>query len=355
MESFTTEGPRQRSLYPGTSHSGRRAVPGNQDGRLPHDAQLSDHSRRTVPGNQGLRRSYLLEQSFQPAELKRLMYQGRLDVLAHGLYAAPPADDSGEQFSRSWLALQALTGGTERVVSHETAAAVYGMLPGHLRPPFHITVPRTQPQVRRPGLVVGHRAEIPESQRAVIAGVPLTSPARTWVDLALRGSLDEAVVLADIVLRPPRPEWERHGPALASKEELLHALRDRRRTKGIRVAREAARLARVGVDSPMETRLRLALYRAGLPAPQVNPLIRDDHGRELFQPDLGFEDYKTAVQYEGGHHSSPLQVEKDVARAERAEAHGWLEVRITRRHARNSWEDAIRKVRRALISRGWRP
>ena len=44
--------------------------------------------------------------------------------------------------------------------------------------------------------------------------------------------------------------------------------------KGCRLARRAASLAREGVDSPQETRLRLLLVLAGLPEPRVNLIIR---------------------------------------------------------------------------------
>ena len=44
--------------------------------------------------------------------------------------------------------------------------------------------------------------------------------------------------------------------------------------RGCRLARRAASLAREGVDSPQETRLRLLLVLAGLPEPRVNVIIR---------------------------------------------------------------------------------
>ena len=43
--------------------------------------------------------------------------------------------------------------------------------------------------------------------------------------------------------------------------------------RGAKLARRAARFVRDGVDSAMETRLRMLLVLAGLPAPEVNFIL----------------------------------------------------------------------------------
>jgi hypothetical protein len=47
---------------------------------------------------------------------------------------------------------------------------------------------------------------------------------------------------------------------------------------GARLARRVAGLVRKGVDSAMETRLRLLIVLAGLPEPEVNVIVRDENG-----------------------------------------------------------------------------
>src|SRR6202007_2579893 len=57
-------------------------------------------------------------------------------------------------------------------------------------------------------------------------------------------------------------------------------------TKGIKRLRRAVGLAEPRSESPMETRLRLELIKAGLPTPQAQVDLHDDSGRFLARADL---------------------------------------------------------------------
>jgi hypothetical protein len=72
-------------------------------------------------------------------------------------------------------------------------------------------------------------------------------------------SVDELTVVADHLLRRPRPEFEGRSAAHATRDELADMLDRHKGTPGIRKARLALDQARVGADSAPETRLRLAL------------------------------------------------------------------------------------------------
>ncbi|WP_460689981.1 endonuclease domain-containing protein [Nesterenkonia suensis] len=268
--------------------------------------------------------------------------------LGHGIY-----DAGGHQLSPLMAALQVLTADAD-VATHRTAAALLGLWGEELQEPLHLTVPRSRTRIRREG-VVGHRADISSDHITRIGDVQVTTAARTWADQFAGGSLDDALIAADVVLRTPRMEFEGPGGAAATRQELQAAVDSRSGGRGVAMLRQAVALARERVDSPQETRLRLALHRAGLPDPEVNAWVFDEYGRPAFQPDLMFREWKVAVQYEGAHHSSPHQVERDVWRAELAAALGWVEVRITRRHQVRAWGPAVEKVAEALLARGWRP
>jgi very-short-patch-repair endonuclease len=71
--------------------------------------------------------------------------------------------------------------GDEAVVSHTTAAAIWGLMPaGH---EIHVTVPGRNPG-RRPGIQT-HRANVlAPDEVANRTGIPVTSPARTICDVA---------------------------------------------------------------------------------------------------------------------------------------------------------------------------
>lgn len=69
------------------------------------------------------------------------------------------------------------------------------------------------------------------------------------------------------------------------------------------MARRAASLAREGVDSPQETRLRLLLVLAGLPEPQVNLILRGRDGSWRKRYDVAYEHLRLIIEYDGRKHA----------------------------------------------------
>ena len=59
-----------------------------------------------------------------------------------------------------------------------------------------------------------------------------------------------------------------------------------------------------GAQSPKETWLRLLLIQAGLPRPQTQIPVRDEFGEAIAYLDMGWEDMKVAVEYDGEQHRS---------------------------------------------------
>lgn len=64
-----------------------------------------------------------------------------------------------------------------------TAGALHRFDGYSLRRPFHVTIPRER-NVRRLGVVIHSSAELPPLDRESLGGIPVTSPARTIIDLA---------------------------------------------------------------------------------------------------------------------------------------------------------------------------
>ena len=167
-------------------------------------------------------------------------------------------------------------------------------------------------------------------------------------------SVDELTVVADHLVRMPRPDFEARSEPFATKEDLADMLDRHKGTPGIRKARLALDQARVGADSAPETRLRLALEYAGLPEPQLNVRTELSAG-VVRQPDLAYPDQKVGVEYEGEGHSEVAQIVKDIAREEDFARAGWSLIRISKRHMQNDARAAVAKVRSALMNRGWQP
>lgn len=313
---------------------------------------FSQRRQRDYPlPNRGMRYSELTGPLMR-RDVQHAVRTGELIRPSFGLYAPAASLEAGPDVAT----LQALCRETPHLVSHHTAAVLWALASEDLKPPFHVTSPPAGSRIKRPGLVLAHRVDVPAADRAELGGLPITSPARTWVDAALSLPLCDAVILADRCRREGRTEFGEDREPLASGQMLAEALSRRGRPRGLATARQALELSRDGVDSPMETLLRLHMQQAGLPEPEVNTWICDEHGNRMVQPDLSLRKYRIAIQYEGWeYHSDPHQMAKDIRRQENTEALGWVEVRITKEHMRGNGAAAIAKIIKALRKQGWTP
>ncbi|WP_409435385.1 hypothetical protein [Mycobacterium sp. SMC-14] len=154
-----------------------------------------------------------------------------------------------------------------------------------------------------------------------IEGMRVTTPARTALDLACRYPVGKAVAAIDALARATRLK-------IADVELLAERYRGRR---GIRRARMALELVDSGAESPRETWLRLLLIRAGFPPPQTQIPVYDKWQQLVAVLDMGWEDIKVGLDYEGDHHrTSARQFNKDIRRHETVTGLGWIDLRITR-------------------------
>ncbi|WP_284983537.1 hypothetical protein [Arthrobacter sp. efr-133-TYG-118] len=202
--------------------------------------------------------------------------------------------------------------------------------------------------------VAGRRVALEAADRRTVDGVPVTSPARTWLDLAALLPLDDLVAAADHFICRQSRSFGHNRAALCTLEDLRSQVEGNPGIRGRRNARLALELARVGADSVPETKLRLAIGRRGLPEPELRFVVQDSAGRELAWPDLAFPRYKVAVNYDGSHHLTATQKESDIRRDESIAAIGWTSVTITARHVK-AWgfDGVVRRVRDALARAGW--
>lgn len=189
--------------------------------------------------------------------------------------------------------------------------------------------------------------------------VRVTSRIRTLLDLSGVLRHEALVAIGDHLVRHPRQEFERRSKPYASLEELLEAA-GAFHGRGARRLRAAVTQMRLGSDSPAETRLRLALVKAGLPEPLANerPVGGVDRlGTEidLGQPDLHWPRWRVAVEHDRPTHLTPEQQAKDIARGERRSRAGWVEVRTMAEDLQYGCRKAVNRVRDALLRQGWTP
>ncbi|GAB2724182.1 hypothetical protein ACX801_14800 [Arthrobacter bambusae] len=219
---------------------------------------------------------------------------------------------------------------------------------------FHVIRPEGAAHLNRPHVVV-HRMKLYADEVTTVDGVPVTTVERTWLDMAEILTMDELVVMGDSCVRIPRVEFEGRDAPLCTLGDLQRMIDRHKGKRGLRKAKIAIQLIRIGSDSPQESLLRLAIVRAGLPEPALNVPVEAEDGGRFLQPDLSYKKYKIGIEYEGEGHGNEAQVVRDISRSERYEALGWTEVRISKRHMFNDAKAAVAKVRSALVQAGWRP
>lgn len=215
--------------------------------------------------------------------------------------------------------------------SHLAAAAVLG-LPLPLTPPSDVLLDVTSPvplnPVRAAG-VRGHRSLDASFIRRL--SLPVSRPVDVFLELAAALDLPDLVALGDAAVLRPRVGSRTRGEPLVELDTLAEAVRTSR-ARGSRRAKEAVALVRPGVESPMETRLRLLIRAAGLPEPQVGHEIRDEQGRFLGFADLAYPELGLVVEYDGDHHrTDAAQYEKDQARVQAFFRAGLDVVRVRQR------------------------
>ncbi len=223
-----------------------------------------------------------------------------------------------------------------------TAAELLGLpIPYRLEAaPVHVLVPEGLPRPRRSG-VVARQADIVPDEVITLVGLHVTSPARTFTDLAQYLSLPDLVALGDAAMR-------QHA---VGASELLGVLNRRLRYPGKVRARQAIPLLDPRSESPQESRLRVHIVQDGLPVPEPNLVITDSLGQFLARGDLGYRRWRIVIEYDGACHDLPERRRADATRRTLLREHGWYVVEVIAEDLRHP-QRAIGKVRRALQVRG---
>ncbi|WP_441963901.1 hypothetical protein [Mycolicibacterium houstonense] len=221
------------------------------------------------------------------------------------------------------------------IVAGNSAAAVHGAKWVDLDAPFEM-IHSNRNSIA--GLRV-RTEEIADDEILRVDGIPVTSAARTALDIGCWYPRDNAVAALDALAQATDLK--------AADVDLLAQRHDRRR--GIQRARTALDLMDGGAQSPQETWLRLILIDAGLPRPQTQIPVFDGPGDPFAYLDMGWEDIKVAVEYDGEEHqSSNWRYNWDLRRAERIQRQDWINVRIA---AGERKTDILRRVNAARACR----
>lgn len=279
------------------------------------------------------------------SRLRWLVGRGVLVSLGRGLYAR--ADDvrqlTSAQGGASALRVAAavVVVGPHAVGSHRDAAAIHGLDLLGRRESSAVAVTRqpgaTGSKTSRPGIRL-HIAALPPTHRAVRLGVPVTSVARTVVDLARTTSLREGVVVADSALRGNQ----------ATKADLSEVVAACARWPGITRARQVVKFADARSESAFESISRVVFAQGRLPPPELQVWVGAE-GRVIARVDFLWRKYATIAEADGASkYADPerakLQLQRD---AELREA-GFEVVHITWQDLHINPAQVLRSIRVAF-------
>jgi very-short-patch-repair endonuclease len=240
--------------------------------------------------------------------------RGALHRLHRGVYAV---GHTAITKRGRWMAA-VLASGDEAVLSHRSAAALWGIY-GSGTGEAHVTLPRktrSQRSIRR------HFGALREDERDVIDGIPVTTAARTVLDLAA----DKGEVAAETALR----EMEYlglYGPV--SLPALLEGYPRHRGTPIVRVCLDRLRDDPGGrIRSTLEESFLPFLDEHRIPRPRLNAWI--SIGDHRFQVDCLWPDARLVGELDGfASHGTKRAFRKDRKRDRRLAAHGFHTIRIT--------------------------
>jgi hypothetical protein len=232
-------------------------------------------------------RPALLDAGVTDDELRRLRRQRRLTVVRRGAYVTADDVRLDDQVGRHVLAVRAAVERLARgaVVSHASAAALHGLTMWQV--PLrrvHVTVDRDSGG-RRTDLLHVHVASLHPDDVVEVGGLLCTSVARTVVDLARTLPFEPALVVADAARH-------RHRVSGAALEAAVARVAGRR---GGPDARRVVAAADPRPESPGETRSRIAIARAGLPAPTLQHEIPELGVRT----DFYWDEFRTVGEFDG--------------------------------------------------------
>jgi hypothetical protein len=233
------------------------------------------------------------------------------------------------------------------VVSHFSAARLYGLegvprgRPGDL---IELTGLRGT-ICHAPGFVVHRTRQLERNDRSMFNGIPVTSLARTLVDLSpslderrLSVALDSGLAThtfidAGFLARQVR---RLRAPGRSISPTLVRLL-------------EARAPDAIHLDSALERRFSAALHWARLPRPKEHFEVIDGV-RRLAEVDFAYPRARLAIQLHGAAiHRRPLVWERDHDQSSELAAAGWRVVNVTWAQLEASEADVAERVKRALL------
>jgi very-short-patch-repair endonuclease len=280
-------------------------------------------------------RGQLQALGFSPGTIARRVAAGSLHRVLPAVFAVghPALEPLGAETAA------VLYAGDDCVLSHASAAAIWGLLPVH---GAAVTLTLVRRHLRhRPGLRIHRVCSVDVLDVRLRNGLPLTAPARTLIDLAADASddvLERAIVEARVL-------------GLASEADLEGAI-DRsplragtRRMRALLSTERGPALTR----SEAERRLRVLVDSGRLERPRFNVWL---HGHLV---DAVWDGPGLVIEVDGfGVHGHRSAFETDRRRDQILVANGYVVVRVTWRQLTSEPMAVLARLSQALALAGRR-
>ena len=228
-----------------------------------------------------------------------------------------------------------LWSGREGVVAGLTASALHGAkwVDGDV-------VVLNWPNHRAPGGVRTCNDTLLPGEITTLAGLPVTTSERTAFDLARRDSESRAVARLDALARATH----------FKTEDVLEVAASHPHVRWLRRVPRLLDLVDAGAESPRESSLRMMLIAAAYPRPTTQIPVPGPDGYPKYFLDMGWEEIKVAVEYDGEHHrEDPDAYRKDIIRMEYLAGVGWIVIRVVKGQTQ---AHILSRVERAVRARG---
>ena len=223
---------------------------------------------------------------------------------------------------RQRLAAAVLSFPALAAASHQTAAEMWGLTDRGIR---SIEVVTTRwDRVHRDDLIVHESLDLIDDDVVKLDGVPVTSPARTVVDL---GASNRWLV------EPALEQGIRRGLLTLAQVEVFVDRVSRRGRRGVGVIRpllEARRHWDSATESALEDEFRRIVGDLGLPTPEIQYVVRDQRGSFVCRADFAYPGKGLLIELDSeAHHLDRVTFRRDRSKQNRATVLGWTILRYT--------------------------
>lgn len=229
------------------------------------------------------------------SDLLELLQKRDVEQVAHGLYRRQQPPPSGESWAvtlhrhldRVQVALRRFPG---HVPSHSTAAVIHGLeLMTSPDSPVELTCLQRQPRSRREGDVILHHCDDNDVPTTEVAGMEVTTLARTVADTMRTRRLAHGTALLDSVRRQE----------LVTLDDVVTVLDGQRRWRGRPRAMAGVTLSDPRRETWLESFSFVRLHEFGIPIPLAQPRITDLDGHFVGRPDGLLSEYGVFLEADG--------------------------------------------------------